>query len=146
MNGCRFQEKSFSVAATDLRGKDFCEECGSMSIGTTATYKYNGRKMCKSCFDNAVPDKEIGAVIDNFTPYYDQQLGCRITSIRQKVRLLEKKGLHYSEDNPKFREKRKLAESYLGKRGDRRLDEKAKREFTDVTQEIARKQYERRRA
>lgn len=140
MSGCNFQDKSFSVAMRDTRGKDFCEKCKKAIL--TTTYKVSGQKMCRECFDGAVPDKEIGASVDNFFAYYDQQLGTKITSIRQKVRLLEKKGLHYSEDNPAFRERRKLAESYLGKDGNRQLDERAKKEFTAVTQNIARKKYE----
>ena len=140
MSGCNFQDKSFSVAMRDERGKDFCEKCGKAVI--TTTYKVNGQKMCHSCFNHAVPDKEIGASVDNFLGYYDQSLGTHITSIRQKVRLLEQKGLHYSEDNPAFRERRKLAESYLGKDGTRKLDERAKKEFTAVTQKIAHGRYE----
>lgn len=139
MNGCRHAQKSFSVAMSP-DAKDFCERCGK---ALTTTYKVNGDKMCKGCFDRAVPDKEIGASVDNFHPYYDQQLGCHITSVRQKVALLEKKGLHYSEDNPAFRERRKLAESYLGKDGTRSLDPRAKSEFTNITQSIARRDYER---
>jgi len=141
MSGCNFQDKSFAVAMSDERGKDFCNKCGCSIL--TTTYKVNGNKMCHTCFDNAVPDKEIGARVDNFMPYYDQQLGTKITSIRQKVKLLEKRGLHYSEDNPKFRENRKLAESYLGRDGQKKLDPIAKQEFTKITQKMAGRVYER---
>jgi hypothetical protein len=124
----------------DDRGNDFCEKCGK-SIKST-TYKVNGQKLCHPCFDVKVPDKEISTNVDNFVPYFDNSLGIYITSVRQKVKLLEKKGLHYSEDNPAFREKRKLAESYLGKDGRRQLDGKAKKEFTAITQNMARRRYE----
>ena len=143
MNGCRWQEKSFSVTATDDRGKDFCSKCTHTIDGTI--YKKNGDKMCKACFDLCTPDKEFGtngADLQLRSPYYDQQLGTTITNLRQKEKLLEKKGLHYSEDNPKFRELRKMSESYLGKDGRRSLDDKAKAEFTKLTQNMAHKKYE----
>ena len=137
MSGCSYMEKSFSVAASRGDSRNLCEKCDAYIKGSR--YKKNGVVMCRECFDASTPDKEIGASVDNFTPYYDQQLGTKITSLRQKVKLLEKKGLHYSEDNPKTRELCKMAKSFLGENGTRQLDPKGKAEFERVSQKMARK-------
>lgn len=47
MNGCNWQNKSFSVV---MEGKEIftCRECNSETDGT---HKYNGDILCKKCFD-----------------------------------------------------------------------------------------------
>ncbi len=55
MNGCRWQEKSFSVAVGTL--EFYCRDCGQK---TEAVYKYNGDELCKSCFNKKTPAKNIG--------------------------------------------------------------------------------------
>lgn len=138
MPGCDYLNKSFSVATSRGDAKDVCESCKATISGPN--FKKNGVRMCRECFDKSTPDKEMGEFqADNFMPYYDQQLGTKITSLRQKVRLLEKKGLHYSEDNPRTRELGKMAKEYLGSQGNRQLDPKAKKEFEKITQRTARR-------
>lgn len=108
MNGCQFEQKSFTVPTATQKVLDLCE-CG-IPI-TDQTYKVNRRYVCKACWES-IPSKGFGAAIDTFNPYYDKQLGCEVSSVRQKVRLLERKGLHYSEDNPKVRELSRLTHEY----------------------------------
>lgn len=131
MNGCNWQNKSFSVALSSTQTIAKCK-CGKE---INPKHFHNKKPLCDECWAK-LPSKGFGCRVDNFTPYYDQQLGTHITSLRQKVRLLEKKGLHYSEDNPKVKELRKFAVSYLGSEGKRRLDDRAKREFTNIAQKL----------
>lgn len=47
MNGCRWREKSFSVATVEDRPSDICK-CGKIIIGVR--YSYNGDMLCQQCF------------------------------------------------------------------------------------------------
>lgn len=50
--GCRWQEKSFSVALMD-KPMNVCHECKNE---TTGLFKYNGDILCRDCF-NLLPSK-----------------------------------------------------------------------------------------
>ena len=47
LNGCRWQEKSFSVAVTEENPLDICK-CGNEIYGIR--YLYNGDTLCQKCF------------------------------------------------------------------------------------------------
>ena len=68
--------------------------------------------------------------VDNFFKYYDQQLGCYVTSAHERRRLMKKQGVHYAEDNPKNRELFKQAKYLRGA---------SSKEMQKVAQSTARK-------
>src|SRR3972149_9909840 len=48
MSGCSWQERSFSVAASEGKLDCICLDCGGETPGV---YKYNGDFLCKECFN-----------------------------------------------------------------------------------------------
>lgn len=63
MQGCRWQEKSFSVAVKN-KTPIFCRECKTETDGR---YKYNGDYLCVGCFSSK-PSKGING---NFNTHKD---------------------------------------------------------------------------
>jgi len=100
VQGCNWQEKSFSVATMD-KPSILCRECG---IPTTGEYRYNGDELCKSCFSK----KGVGLKFDQskfftekdkrweFTTDMFNGKPIAIQSKRQFNRLLKQNGLVFA--------------------------------------------------
>lgn len=98
MNGCNWQEKSFSVAVNNQ--KTFtCVECKNQ---TDAIYKYNGDALCKDCF-SLKPNKGISLETSflttrdklfEFTDYNTTGKPVEIRTKGQWKKHLKKLGMH----------------------------------------------------
>ena len=118
------------MKVTDIIYK--CIECGFIKTDNKAGM------ICPRC-NGDIKGSCFG--VSNVSSYYDKQLGRTISSTYQKNKLLKKQGLHYAEDNPKSKALRKQAEYFLGKKGNKILDTKARKEFNDTTQKHAKQDF-----
>lgn len=100
MSGCDFQKKSFSVAVSNPKALDICEDCKSEI--TDVIRRSNGHVLCKTCFDVRHPPKadwtEPSSYIntEEWVPGWYEHLGPQPIYIHNKqelVRECEKRGL-----------------------------------------------------
>ena len=97
--GCRFQEKSFSVAVEAGKTVGYCQKCGSEITGVV--YKLNGESLCQVCFSNTktrIRSVDLGCntVKDKLWDFIDMSnfgKPIHITSRRQWEKECKKRGL-----------------------------------------------------
>jgi len=127
MNGCRWQEKSFSVATAEVKPLGICDNCG---IGLSAVkYVHNGKQLCQACFAKQPTLRQRLGITDfGFNTTKDKLFEfdgistfgkhIQITSKGQWKRELKKRGLT---DDVDYKKPNELKQTYEEKKIDRKF-------------------------
>ena len=112
LSGCRWQEKSFSVAVSESKPQGKCDDCGGFITGVI--YHYNGSTICKDCFSKRPSvrqgfDEGFYTTKDRLYDFIDYKNFKKPTEVRGKghwKKLLKQHGLTDDFDQtPKTEEK-----------------------------------------